>query len=347
MTEHTSNNSSNDSKVASLTDDVGRLVRMAGPRATMPSARLDRMQAELRPLWEEQVEQPSPGRPRLRFAAAAVLAVALAAAFFGRALLFEEATRFASVARLTGSASVWRGTKAGSAESLDSGTELETGNSIATAVGSLLALETVTGHSLRLDQATRVVLASDHEVRLEQGAIYLESGIEHGGDRLTILTPFGRVEEIGTQFEVRLGSDTLTVRVREGEVELGTSTSVARAVAGEEITLSSGAVHRASLASYDPVFEWTQRIAPTWPLDGSRLEGFLDWAARQSGHRLEYSEQGIEEEAGGVVLSGEIEGLSPSEALEAVLPAVGLAHRYEEGVLLVSRLGDPSDPKTR
>jgi hypothetical protein len=43
-----------------------------------------------------------------------------------------------------------------------------------------------------------------------------------------------------------------------------------------------------------------------------------------------------------VVLSVELEGLTPRQSLEAVLPAVGLAYLIENGKLLISRRNDPA-----
>ena len=60
--------------------------------------------------------------------------------------------------------------------------------------------------------------------------------------------------------------------------------------------------------------------------------------AREGGFELEYANEGLAGEAAAIELSGDVEGLSPQEALEVVLPAVGLAHRIEGGTLSVSRV---------
>lgn len=329
---------------ASITEDVGRLVRKAGPRPTMSDAAVERMQGDLRPLWQSEVERHAPTHPRFRLvAAAALVAVAIAAVFFTRTVLRNDSELFASVVRVHGSVSAWGIGGSEAAELLDQSSVIETGLSIATAGDARAAFATATGHSLRLDHDTRIVLVSRNEVRLEQGAIYVDSGIDstsHSNARegLNVLTAFGTVQEIGTQFEVRLTADLMKVRVREGEVSIGAEGREERGVAGEELAFSGGTVRRGLIDAHDKAFGWTQSIAPEWTMDGSRLEAFLAWAARESGYRLEYAEDELAGEAATVVLSGEVAGLSPRQALEVVLPAVGLRHRLDDGALQISRL---------
>ncbi len=337
MTDKTDNRPPNELDPTPLSGDVGRLVRMAGPRPAMSEARVARMQSELRPLWDGEVERARSRWPKPRLlAAAALVAAVIGALFFTRAALDHDAIVVASVARTTGALSAW--TEGGSATgaTLAPGAGLTIGRSLATGEGARAALETTTGHSLRLDRDTRIVFLSEREVRLEQGAVYIDSGGEgRATDSLTVVTAIGRVEEIGTQFEVRLGADTLTVRVREGAIALGADGSQHYAAAGEELVVAGGSVRRSAFEPSSSLFDWTQTIVPNWPLKRLRLDTFLARVARESGFTLAYSDDSIAASAPNFKLHGDLSGLTPREALNVVLPAVDLDYRVEDGTLWI------------
>jgi ferric-dicitrate binding protein FerR (iron transport regulator) len=123
--------------------------------------------------------------------------------------------------------------------------------------------------------------------------------------------------------------------VREGRIALAGDRESSEAKAGEELTLSAGRLSRRPIPTDSAAFDWTQSIAPAWQLDGSRLSDFLAWAARESGRRLRYGSPALASEAAEIILRGSVEGLRPAEALEAVVPAVGLAYRVEAGELVI------------
>jgi len=51
---------------------------------------------------------------------------------------------------------------------------------------------------------------------------------------------------------------------------------------------------------------------------------FLDWASRELGTRWEYGRPEMRRRVEPIVLHGSLEGLTPDEALAAVLPTCGL-----------------------
>lgn len=328
-----------------LATDVAHLVRLAEPRQEMAAERLRRMQEDLRPMWKAQSGGRGSALRRRLLVAACLVALAGAGAFLARLLLREAARPLVTVARIDGAANAWSETGAGVVETLSPGASLAAGRSVATSADARVALDTVNGHSLRLDRDSRVVLVSEREIRLEHGAVYLDSGANRPAEApLAVLTPLGRVREVGTQFEVRVSADTLTVRVREGRVSLGDDRESAEARAGEELTLSAGRLSRRTISADSPAFDWAQSIAPTWELDGSRLSDFLAWVARESGRQLLYADAALAGEAPDVILRGDVDGLRPVEALEVILPAVGLAYRMEAGALVVGRAARPAGP---
>ena len=79
-------------------------------------------------------------------------------------------------------------------------------------------------------------------------------------------------------------------------------------------------------------------------LEGRSLRDFLLWIAGENGWQLRYADAAVEEKASTTILHGSIQGLTPEEALSAVLPTSGVAHRLENGVLLIRlAVGDTKD----
>jgi len=126
--------------------------------------------------------------------------------------------------------------------------------------------------------------------------------------------------------------------VREGKVVLERGRGSHQASVGEELSVSrSGAVSRATVPLYGESWAWVQRVAPVMNIEGRSLVEYLAWVARETGWSAEYADPDLESEAAAIELHGTIEGLSPAESLELVLPGSGLDHRLEAGSLLVIR----------
>jgi ferric-dicitrate binding protein FerR (iron transport regulator) len=208
------------------------------------------------------------------------------------------------------------------------------------------ALRLAIGGSLRLDENTLVRLVSATEVFLERGALYLDSDRDPGGHAsVAVSTHEGVVREVGTQFEVQVASGGVRVRVREGQIALERRDGSHEAGAGEQLTIQQNQVSRGRVPPHGPHWDWVQRIAPGFELEGGSLAGFLDWVSRETGRPIRFDDDRLARESTFVTLHGSIEGLSPEEALSAVLPTCGFVHRFSEGAVVVGRARDGSGPK--
>ena len=78
-----------------------------------------------------------------------------------------------------------------------------------------------------------------------------------------------------------------------------------------------------------PDWAWAEQIAPEFALEGRSLRTFLDWAARETGFTMRLASPDLARSADGIWLHGSAAGLTPSQALEAVLPTCGLALRRQ------------------
>ena len=172
------------------------------------------------------------------------------------------------------------------------------------------------------------------------------------GAAIEIETPFGRVTDLGTRFEVRLiradesadgrGGDAgavpagLRVAVREGRVKLATEFGEYEAAAGSELSFyAGGRLDRATALPYGSSWHWVESVRPPLEIEGVRLTTFLDWAARESGRRWRFTRSDGRDDDYDVVLHGSIDGMTVEEALSTVLPSCGLRHRVEGDELLI------------
>lgn len=178
--------------------------------------------------------------------------------------------------------------------------------------------------SFRLDADSRVLRTSESEIRLERGAVYVDSRM----GTVVVHTPFGTVREIGTRFEVRLLESALRVRVREGAVLAESH----RVEAGTELVLrEDGSVTRNRIAGWGPEWSWVLKAAPPLQIEGLTLKDFLDRVSRETGWTVRYEDP----KAGEIVLHGDVGDLAPDQALEVVLPGTGLEHQVVDGVLIL------------
>jgi len=317
---------------------VERLIRVAGRRRPVPPERAMRVRAVVHAEWRQAIRMDRRQRVTLRlawsFAAAAtiIVGVTLGAWRLGvgpwapvlPAALVE--TVVASVRLVDADRAL-----------LETGEPLLPGSLIETGADGRLAIRLASGHSVRLDTDTRLRLRSGSALDLDRGAVYVDSGVPDGAQRsIAIRTPLGVARDIGTQFEVRFGDESMVVRVREGEVELDRSGRAETASAGTELQLdASGELRRRAVALHGPEWDWAVRIAPAFDLDGRSLAEFLGWASRETGMTVVYLDASTAQKARDIALSGSVEGLTPEEALAAVLPTCGLDHEIEEGTVIL------------
>jgi hypothetical protein len=219
----------------------------------------------------------------------------------------------------------------------EAGTTLMTGDRIETPAGSRAAFTLADGVAARLDENTVAVLDAADHLTLERGAVYVDSGATPRAHALHVETPFGLVRHLGTQFEVRLQNSMLRVRVREGSVAVQTPDALSSAQAGEEMLVVHGrSPERQGIATSGPEWSWLTPLAQSFTLEGASVPAFLQWVSREQGWHWEYDDVTMRNRVERIVLHGSIDGLTPEEALAAVLPTCGLAFRWEGDRLIVS-----------
>jgi hypothetical protein len=169
------------------------------------------------------------------------------------------------------------------------------------------------------------------------GTVYVDSDPQQSRGSLVVATPLGTVRHVGTQFEVRLQPASLDGRVREGEVSIENRTARLTATAGEALLLREDRpIERRRIASSDPGWTWVTTMAAPFILEGATVPSFLQWVSREEGLQWEYADAAARRVADRAVLHGSIDGLTPAEALLAVLPAAGLTSKRQGDRLIIS-----------
>lgn len=323
-------------------DDVATLVRLAGKRKAVPRERAERVRAAAQEQWQREVRRRS-RRRRLwlgGLATAATLLLAMALRILsggGGVPLGPQASIL--VESLIGPAWLQSAVDAAApARALVAGEKIPFESALTTENGGRTAIRLASGHSVRLDGSTSIRLLEAGSIALDKGAIYVDSGLDSPGAKpLVIHTPLGRIDEIGTQFEIRLAHETLRVRLREGAVIVRHDGQTHDLQAGYELKLApDGSVTRREVPTYGTEWDWIVGIAPTIDLEGRSARAFLEWVARERGWTLAFADAAVARSADEIELSGTVERLTLDQALDAVLPACRMIYRVEKGVLVIA-----------
>ena len=307
-------------------DSIETLLRATGRRPAVRDEVAGRVRDVVHAEWLQAIER----RPRRRLAWTLSLTAAAAVLIAGVVLglrpvrvpvvLSGEGLR---VERVIGPVS------------LAAGDVVRPGSKIVTGPNERVALRAPSGHALRLDAGTSLEIRGDRSFALTTGGLYVDRAPSTPGASIAIETPAGKIEDAGTQFEVRVSPETVDVAVREGSVAVRTSRSRLAVLERQSMTLrADGSVLSTGVGTVT-VWPWAESVVPPMAIEGRRLREFLDWAARERGVTLRLPGGELAEKTASVILHGTIEGLSLEQAVASVLQASGLAARWEKDALVV------------
>ena len=373
-------------------DPLLDLMQRAGRRPEAPPEDTEQVYAAALQQWNQTVRSEQRRRFVIRgqFALLAAVLLATLGLWIFHPAIFPWARKAPemSIGVLEVSEGQFRATQHGRSipspqvgDTLLAGTVLETGD-------SRLAIRLTDGPSLRMDHQTRVRCTSPRNIDLEQGAVYVDTegvdtdrvdtdrvdtglGVEKNHDSaelenhaIAIQTSLGVVQDVGTQFEVRihrtqtpqpitppfttppsttlqsttLQSTVLTVSVRDGRVVLDHPGGHYEAGAGQALRYSPGQPTTTTEVSiHGPTWQWTQEILPRFEVEGRNLFELLAWVSKQGAWNLQFAGQASEERARAVALTGSIEGLNLENSLAISMLGSGLpwTYRLDDGVLWI------------
>lgn len=308
-------------------DSIARLISLAGPRPAIPEDVQARVHDAVRAEWRQATARPRAPRWVLPFAMAASLV--LAAILVGR-FVGSDAEPVATIVLAQGVAQE-------SGATLAPGDPVFAGDTLTTGVrGAALAFPN--GMSLRLAGHTTATLEAVDEISIVAGRLYADTGFLQREERLlTVHTPLGSASDRGTQFAVRYEDGAMSVAVRKGSVDVAARRASWTAEAGQRLTLQPGrAAEFDEIAAHDPFWDWAASLAPVFDIDRRSVFDFLSWAARETGRELVFASDSVRLAAMGSTLSGSISGLTPSEAIDAVLPTTRFEVRVDGREMIVA-----------
>jgi ferric-dicitrate binding protein FerR (iron transport regulator) len=285
--------------------------------------------------WRATVAARRTRQRTVSWAAAASVAVAAVGIWIAWPMLQPGHTVAGTVARVVGDvqqdAGGGRWTPLAAADSLEAGTRLRTGST------GRAALRLADGVELRLDSGSVIAFEDRDRARLSEGAAYVDSGTEPkaASPSFALETDAGSVRHLGTQYEARIVDGALRVGVREGRVEIASRSRRVQGQAGEQLVLRDGEVTRSQLPSNAAEWDWISSITPPFSIEGRSVDEFLAWAARETGRTIVYATPEAAQRAREVALRGTVEGLTPEEAVAAVLSTTSLHPSVEAGRIYV------------
>jgi len=331
-----------DERGESERDDEGdavSLLRLAGPRDAPSPEQARAARAHVHAAWRAGVRRRRLRQGALWAAAAALVALAVAAERGGPGGTEPGGPPALVLAHLDATAGLVEREDASGWARLAAGEAVLAPSRIRTGADGA-GLRAPDGRSLRLDAFSRLRFEAPDRLTLEAGAVYLDSGRGgRSGSAFEVRTTWGTVRESGTQFEVRLETAGLRVRVREGLVTVGGEA----AAAGTELRLDASGVTRRALPVHGPEWSWVLRLAPAFEMEGRSLDELVGWAAREAGWELRYLDAESQRRSREAVLHGSIRGARPDEAALAVIPTSGLRAELRDGVLRVGPVGEARD----
>jgi hypothetical protein len=303
---------------------VAELLRAAGRREVPPPEFAQSLKATLHAEWRSAVDLRLQQRRRRAFAGAAVAAVVVMGVASSLWLATPTEAAVARVVQVSGTvaANVARA-------------EVKAGERLVTKEGGRMAVAFNSGITVRFDEETEVRVERGDRLELLRGAIYVDSG-GNGASPLVVATPYGNVRHLGTQYEVRMRAAELSVSVREGRIGLERKDASLQGSAGEQLVVSSGGnVRREAVAPDGAAWSWIAAVTPPYEIDQRPLPEFLAWAGRELGRDVVFATPASQAQAGQVILRGSVAGLTPDQAVDAVLVSTTLHAERSPGRLTI------------
>ena len=300
-----------------------QLFAHAKPRPQPPASDTEEIRRAVLDEWEAVTGRRA-WRRRSAFAAAAAAVIAAVSLYVGSGGGGSGVSPplVARVEQVQGVVTAANGARLPAGSGITAGTELATGD-------GEISLRLASGGSLRIAPGSRVVLPSGDDAELLAGMLYFDSE-EQRSTGFAVTTDLATIRDVGTQFLVRLDGEQLDVGVRDGRVTVTRDAVSDEAGAGERLiaTRTADELRRDSIATFGADWEWTERLAPPFPIDGRTLGEFLSWFEAQTGRTVVFADPAAEGTLRAAVLRGSID-LPPLQKLSAVLALNDMTYELE------------------
>jgi len=318
MNDETRNDQAGDSS-----DTLTALLKLAGPSAEIEDDIEKRVYANVRREWSRGRSRSTTVRWALPLALAASVLIVFS---LNESDTVPQVRAVGSVAVAAGDAGLAVG------DSVYTGDVLDTSNQR----GMSLALRD--GISLRIDAETLLKIDAADEFTLVAGRIYIDTGdLIYADSHVTVITASGTAMDVGTQFSVRFDDANMSVVVREGQVDLREGRRIYSAHRGDKVTVRPGTVaHFETIPVVGEHWDWASALAPAFEIENKSLLDFLKWVSRELGLELKIESDAMRMETMRPRLHGSIDGMSPQEALDAVLATTQFKYSIDSDTITIS-----------
>ena len=317
-------------------DPLAEIIRAAGRRKEPSQEHYDQVYSAARAAWRSKLRTR---RSKRWYALAASIAVVGIAGVLIQRWQVRPPELAGSLALIQGTVEVFESESETWAGISGSGIRMQDGARLRTDADGTAVLELANGGSMRLAQATEIVVGID-AFELVSGRLYFDSYSRPSSAAISVATPLGTVNDIGTQFEVSLNADALRVRVREGAIAVAEGGSVvSTASAGEALQRTlTGSWERERIAADDPEWRWAEELARVSESEREPILVYLRWIARETGKQLEFESPLIELAAETASFSGDPRGLTPRNLLETITAISNFSYELtDDGTILIGR----------
>jgi ferric-dicitrate binding protein FerR (iron transport regulator) len=229
--------------------------------------------------------------------------------------------------------------------SLTEGAVLRSGRTYQASGQALVDLEG--GGNLRVASGSQFEILARNDVRLESGELYVDIPPGTSANSAFIVrTAAGEFRHAGTQFALAVIQGETRLRVREGSVRWLAADGESTVPAGTEVMFTDGAkaVER-PIGTSGNEWEWTAKTTPDFAIDNRPLGEFLAWVARESGRKLVLADDQAREQVTSIRMHGSVHGLTPMQALSAVMATTELRYDLPDGQIRVSFASEPAPRK--
>jgi len=217
------------------------------------------------------------------------------------------------------------------------------GQSLFTAANSGMSIKWGAENTIRINQNTELKLRSASEIELVTGEIYVDiptiPGRSLSSVKLQVVTRLGSINHVGTQFMVSSDASNVEIKVREGSVSVDDGKQVLVATKGQQAILGeSDQVVRDAVLTYGPDWQWIEKLAPAFILEGRSLMDFLTWVHRETGKEIQFKTTAAKGIATSTIMHGSVDD-EPLKALGLVLQTNDLSWYEQDGkiYLFISR----------
>jgi|GEM_PF-1497653 ferric-dicitrate binding protein FerR (iron transport regulator) len=195
-------------------------------------------------------------------------------------------------------------------------------------------LSTPVGADLRLAAGSVMQWQDAENLQLSSGSLYIDT--KERSD-FNVQTAFGVVRDIGTRYMVSTDAETMHVAVREGAAEVdstfGRYIAEAQPLQAAVLEVTAVGVAERVETTADSRWDWIHQVSSGY--SERPVPALLDAIGRDLGKQVSYASRGVEATVTNTTVTGELEGLSPRDALHLVAQSAGLQWQEQANHIVV------------